>query len=48
MDEVEKTVTEVVTTEPEKSEEGEAVPVLTSDDIKKMKVMKLRCALQSK
>ena len=29
-----------------KSEEGEAVPVLTSDDTKKMKVMELRSALQ--
>ena len=47
MDEVEKTVIEVVTTEPEKSEEGEAVPVLTSNDIKKMKVMELRSDLQA-
>ena len=39
MDEEEKTVIEVVTAKPGKSEEGEAVPVLTSDDTKKTKVM---------
>ena len=47
MYEVEKTVIEVVTAEPGKSEEGEAVPVLTIYDIKKMKVMELRSALQA-
>ena len=41
MDEVEKKVIEVVTAEPGESEEGKAVPVLTSDDIKKMEVMRL-------
>ena len=41
MDEEEKTVIEVVTAEPFKIEEGEAVPVLTKDNIKKMKVMEL-------
>ena len=34
-------VIEVLTAEPGKSEESEAVPLLTSDDIKKMKVMEL-------
>ena len=34
MDEAEKTVIEVVTEESGESEEGEAVPVLTSDNIK--------------
>ena len=48
MDEIEKTVIEVVTAETGKSEEGEAVPVLISDDIKKMKVMDLRSALQER
>ena len=48
IDEVEKTVIEVVTAEPCKSEEGEAVPVLTSDDIKKMKVTELRNSLQAR
>ena len=48
MDEAEKTVIEVVTEESGESEEGEAVPVPTSDDIKKMKVMELRSALQSR
>ena len=47
MDEEEKTVIEVVTTEPGESEEGKAAPVLTSDDIKKMNVMDLRSALQA-
>ena len=41
MDEEEKTVIEVVTAEPGESEEGKAVPVLTSDGINKMKVMEL-------
>ena len=41
MDEEEKTVIEVVTEEPGEVEEGEALPVLTSNDIKKMKVMEL-------
>ena len=41
MDEEEKTVIEVVTVEPVESEKGEAVRVLTSNDIKKMKVMEL-------
>ena len=48
MDEAEKTVIEVVTEESGESEEGEAVPVPTSDDIKKMKVMELRSALQAR
>ena len=48
MDEVEKTVIEVVTAEPGESEEDEVVPVLTSDAIKKMKVMELRSALQER
>ena len=48
MDEVEKSVIEVVTAEPGESEEGEAVPILTSDDIKKMKVMELQSALQER
>ena len=39
MYEKEKTVIEVVTAEPVNGEEGKAVPVLTSDDTKKMKVM---------
>ena len=39
VEEEEKTVTEMVTAEPGESEEGEAVPVLKSDDTKKMKVM---------
>ena len=39
MDEEEKTVIEVLTVETGESEEGEAVPVLTSNDTKKMKVM---------
>ena len=39
MDEVEKTVIEILIAEPSNSEEGEAVPVLTSDDTKKMKVI---------
>ena len=45
MDEEEKTVIEVVTADPGKCEEGKAVPVLTSDDIKKIKVMELRSVL---
>ena len=48
MDDVDKTVIEVVTEEPGESDEGEAVPLLTSDDIKKMKIMQLRSALQEK
>ena len=48
MDQVEKTVIEVVTEEPDESEEGEAVLVMTSDDIKKMQVMELRSALQAR
>ena len=48
MDEVEKMVIELVTAEPDESEEGKFVPVLTSDDIKKMKVMELRSALQAR
>ena len=48
MDEEEKTVIEVVTAEPGESEEGEAVPVLTSNDINNMKVMELRSALQAR
>ena len=48
MDQVEKTVIEVVTEEPGDSEEGKAVLVMTSDDIKKMKVMELRSALQAR
>ena len=48
MDEAEKTVIEVVTEESGESEEGEAVPVLTSKDIKKMKVMELQSALQAR
>ena len=48
MDEAEKTVIEVVTEESGESEEGEAVPVPTSNDIKNMKVMELRSALQAK
>ena len=48
MDEVEKTVIEVATAEPGDSEEGEVVPVLTSNDIKKMKVMELRSALKAR
>ena len=48
MGEVEKTFIEVVTAEPFESEEGEAVPVLTSDDIKNMNIMVLRSALQSR
>ena len=35
----------VVTAEPGESEEGKSVPVLTSDDIKEMKVVELRSAL---
>ena len=34
--------------EPGESEEGEAVPVLTSNDIKKMKIMEFRSALQAR
>ena len=37
-----------MTEEPGESEEGEAVPVLTSDDIKKMRVMELQSALQAR
>ena len=37
-----------MTEEPGKSEEGESVPVLTIDDIKKMKVMELRSALHAR
>ena len=48
MDEVQKTVIEVVTAKPSESEEVKAVPVLTSDDIKKMKVMELQSALQAR
>ena len=48
MDKVEKTVIELVIAEPGESEEGEAVPVPTSDDIKKMKVMELLSALQAR
>ena len=44
MDEAEKTVIELEKEEPGKSEESEAVPVLTSDNIKKMKVMELSCS----
>ena len=40
IDEVEKIVVEVVTAEPGESEEGKAVPMLASDGIKKLKVMK--------
>ena len=47
MDEVEKTVIEVVTAEPGEIEEGKAVPVLTSYDIKKMKVVELQSVLQA-
>ena len=48
IDEVEKTVIEVVTAEPGESDEGKAVPVLRSDDIKKMKVVELRSSLQAR
>ena len=47
MYEVEKTVIEVVTEEPGKSDGGEDVPVLTSDDINKMKVTELLSSLQA-
>ena len=48
MDEVDKTVIEVVTVEPGESEEGKAVPVMTINDIKKMKVVELLSALQAR
>ena len=37
-----------MTEEPGESDEGKAVPVLTSDDIKKTKYMELRSALQAR
>ena len=48
MDEVEKTFIEVVIAEPGESEEDKAVPVLTSDDINKIKVVELQRALQAR
>ena len=48
IDEEEKMVIEVVTSETGKIEEGEAVPLLTSNDIKKMKVMDLQSDLQER
>ena len=48
MDEEEKTVIEVMKSEPDESEEGESVLVLTRNDIKKMKVMELRSDLQAR
>ena len=47
MYEEEKTFTEVVTEETVRIEEGEDVPVLTSTDINKMKVMELLSALKA-
>ena len=41
IDEVEKMVIEVVTKELGESEEGKSITVLKSDDVKKMKIMKL-------
>ena len=48
MDEEEKKVIEVVTSEPGDSEDGKAVFVLTSNDIKKINVMELQSALQAR
>ena len=48
MDEEYKTVIEVVTVETGEIEESKAVPVLTSNDLKKMNVMYLRSALQTR